>query len=69
MKWFAAGLLIIGTIITNLGFYPVGPMILVAASASWMVVGIQWKENALTLTNLFMVLIGIVSLYVGMSIN
>jgi len=51
LKWVATVILIIGSAINSLGYYPVGPIIIITGSAVWLIVSLMWKEPALIITN------------------
>ena len=59
LKWLATSTLIVGTAINSLGFYPVGPLVLVTGGLLWLTVSIRWKEPALIVTNAIMSLTAI----------
>ena len=54
LKWTATALLIIGTGINSLGYYPEGPLVLLAGGVVWLIVSIRWREPALIVTNAVM---------------
>ena len=54
LKWTATVLLIIGTGVNSLGYYPQGPLILLLGGAFWLAVSIRWREPALIVTNAVM---------------
>ena len=58
LKWLATVVLIGGTVINSLGFYPLGPLVLEVGSLLWLTVSILWKEPALIATNAIMTLAG-----------
>ena len=58
LKWTATVILIIGTGVNALGFYPAGPMILVIGSFIWLIVSCMWNEPALIVTNLVLCVVG-----------
>lgn len=60
LKWLATITLIVGTGINSLGFYPIGPIILIVGGLMWMIVSIRWKEPAMIVTNLTMSLTAII---------
>jgi len=62
LKWVANVVLVIGTIINSLGYYPLGPIVLSVGSFIWLIVAIRWKENALIAINAFMILSTIISI-------
>jgi len=59
-KWTATITLIVGTAINSLGFYPLGPIILIMGGLLWMVVSIRWKEPAMIVTNAVMCITAII---------
>lgn len=62
LKWFANAILVVGTIINALGYYPLGPIVLSVGSVFWLIVAIQWRENSLIAINSFMILTTIISI-------
>lgn len=62
LKWSATVLLIIGTGVNSLGFYPAGPLILAAGGLLWTVVSVIWREPALIVTNVVMLITGLAGL-------
>jgi hypothetical protein len=65
LKWCATIILIIGTAFNSIGYYPLGPIILVVGGILWLIVSIRWKEPSLILTNGVMTLVAIVGLVYG----
>jgi hypothetical protein len=62
IKWLATFVLIAGTFVNALGYYPLGPMILALGGVLWTVVALQWRDNALITTNVILSLVGILGL-------
>lgn len=62
LKWAATALLIIGTGVNSLGFYPAGPLILAAGGVLWLIVSLMWREPALIVTNGVMLATGLAGL-------
>lgn len=60
LKWLATLTLIVGTAVNSLGFYPTGPLVLIAGGLMWLTVSIRWKEMSLIVTNGIMTLTAIV---------
>ena len=58
LKWLATAILILGTAVNSLGYYPLGPVILVLGGIIWLTVAIMWKEPALIITNAVMSAVG-----------
>lgn len=62
LKWTATVVLILGTGVNALGYYPLGPSILVLGSFLWLIVSCMWNEPALIVTNLVLCCVGIAGL-------
>lgn len=62
LKWAATVLLIIGTGVNSLGYYPAGPLILAAGGVLWLAVSVMWREPALIVTNAVMLVTGLAGL-------
>lgn len=58
LKWTATAILILGTAVNSLGYYPLGPIILVIGGIVWLIVAVMWKEPALIITNAVMSAVG-----------
>jgi hypothetical protein len=59
LKWTATAILILGTAVNGLGYYPLGPLLLVLGGAIWLAVAIRVKDTPLIVTNLVMSLVGL----------
>jgi len=62
LKWAATVLLIIGTGVNSFGFYPAGPLVLLAGGILWLIVSIRWRESALIVTNAVMTAVSVAGL-------
>ena len=62
LKWTATAILIVGTAVNSLGFYPAGPLILAVGGLMWLVVSIRWREASLIVVNGVMTLTAIAGL-------
>lgn len=62
LKWLATVILVIGSGINSLGYYPAGPLILLAGGVIWLVVSIRWRETALIVTNAVMSAVSMIGL-------
>ena len=51
LKWVATSILIIGSGVNSLGYYPQGPLLLGLGGVVWLIVSIIWKEWSLIVTN------------------
>jgi hypothetical protein len=56
LKWMGTVTLIVGTAVNSLGYYPAGPLILLVGGIFWLIVSIRWREPALIVTNLVMLI-------------
>ena len=65
LKWIATAILILGTAVNSLGYYPEGPIILAIGGFIWLIVSIMWREWALIVTNGVMLAVGIVGLMIS----
>lgn len=57
-KWTATAILIAGTLINGLGYYPLGPIILVFGGFIWLGVAVRIRDWPLIITNLVMSTVG-----------
>jgi len=64
LKWIATGILIVGSLVNSLGYYPAGPMILGLGAIVWLIVSIMWKEMSLIVTNLIFAVITTIGLII-----
>jgi hypothetical protein len=62
LKWIATVILIVGTAVNSMGFYPEGPIILAVGGVIWLVVSIRWREPSLIVTNGVMLVTGLAGL-------
>jgi hypothetical protein len=62
LKWVATAILIIGSGVNSLGFYPQGPLLLGLGGLVWLSVSIMWKEWSLIVTNATLLLVNITGL-------
>lgn len=62
LKWMATAVLIAGTAVNSLGFYPLGPIILAVGGVLWLIVSLMWREPALIVTNAVMLATGLAGL-------
>jgi hypothetical protein len=64
LKWVATSILIVGSLVNSLGYYPAGPMILGLGAIVWLIVSIMWKEMSLIVTNLIFAVITAIGLII-----
>jgi hypothetical protein len=64
LKWVATGILIVGSLVNSLGYYPAGPIILGLGSIVWLIVSIMWKEMSLIVTNLIFAVVTTIGLII-----
>jgi hypothetical protein len=61
MKWTATAILILGTAVNGLGYYPLGPLLLVLGGLIWLAVAVRVRDLPLIVTNLVMSVVGLVA--------
>ena len=62
LKWTATAILIVGTAVNSLGYYPEGPLILILGGIIWLIVSIRWREYSLIVVNAVMTLTAAIGL-------
>jgi hypothetical protein len=67
MKWVATAVLIVGSAVNGLGYYPAGPLILVAGGVIWMVIALRVRDWALVTTNAVMGAVGLATVIYTMT--
>jgi len=60
LKWLGTATLILGTAVNGLNFYPQGVLVLALGGAFWLTAAIMIKDRPLIVTNLVMMLTGLV---------
>jgi hypothetical protein len=66
LKWAGTAILIAGTAVNSVGFYPAGPLILSLGGAVWLAVSIMWREPSLIVTNAVMLSTGLIGLCISL---
>jgi len=59
LKWLGTATLILGTAVNGLNFYPEGVLMLALGGAFWLAAAIMIKDRPLIVTNLVMMLTGV----------
>lgn len=59
LKWTATAILILGTAVNGLGYYPQGPLLLILGGAVWLAVAAKLKDWPLIVTNAVMSTVGL----------
>lgn len=59
LEWVGTVILILGTAVNSMGYYPLGPMILCVGGAFWLIVSIRWNKPSLVVVNIVMMLTSI----------
>lgn len=62
IKWLATAILIVGTGVNGLGYYPEGPAMLVLGGFMWLIVAVRIRDWPLIVTNLVMSTVGLVAI-------
>jgi len=60
LKWLGTATLILGTAVNGLNFYPEGVLVLALGGAFWLTAAVIVKDRPLIVTNLVMMLTGLV---------
>lgn len=58
IKWIATVILIVGSFVNSMGYYPLGPIILVLGGCFWLQVAIKMQDKPLIVTNAVMIMAG-----------
>jgi hypothetical protein len=58
IKWIATAILIVGSFVNSMGYYPLGPVILVVGGCFWLQVAIKMQDKPLIVTNAVMIMAG-----------
>ena len=66
LKWTGTGVLILGTAVNGLGYWPWGPLLLALGGVLWGVVAVMTRDRALLVTNAVMSAVGIVAVVVSL---
>lgn len=56
LEWVGALILILGTLVNSMGYYPQGPIILCVGGLFWFWVSIRWRKASLIVVNTVMTL-------------
>jgi len=62
LKWTGTGVLILGTAVNGLGYWPWGPLMLALGGVIWGLVAVITRDRALLVTNAVMSTVGIVAI-------
>ena len=62
LEWIATIILILGTAVNSLGYYPHGPILLCLGGFIWFIVACRWGKLSLMVVNGVMLLTGITGL-------
>ena len=62
LEWIATAILIVGTAVNSLGYYPQGPLLLCVGGLIWFVVACRWGKLSLMVVNGVMLLTGVTGL-------
>ena len=58
-EWLATAILIVGTGVNSMGYYPQGPLLLILGGFIWLGVSIAWRTASLIVVNALMTGVGI----------
>ena len=66
IKWLGTAVLIVGTAVNGLGYWPWGPLMLALGGVIWGLAAIITKDRALLVTNAVMTAVGIAAIAVSL---
>ena len=61
-EWLATAILIVGTGVNSMGYYPQGPLLLILGGLIWLGVSIAWRKLSLIVVNALMTGVAIVGM-------
>lgn len=59
LEWTGTAVLIVGTAVNSMGYYPQGPLLLILGGFFWLAVSIRWRKPSLIVVNSVMTLTAI----------
>jgi hypothetical protein len=62
LKWTATAVLIVGAAVNGLGYWPLGPLLLVSGGLIWMVVAMMVRDTPLVVTNAVMSVVALLAI-------
>lgn len=62
LEWIGTAILIVGTAVNSLGYYPQGPILLCVGGVFWLIVSIRWRKPSLMVVNTIMMLTALAGL-------
>ena len=54
LEWVGTAILILGTAVNSMGYYPAGPILLCFGGVFWLTVSIRWRKASLIVVNSIM---------------
>ena len=63
LEWLGTSILIIGVGINSLGYYPLGPIVMIFGGLTWVVVGIMWNRLSIITTNLVITIVSLIGFH------
>jgi hypothetical protein len=54
LEWVGTVILILGTAVNSMGYYPQGPILLCIGGVFWLIVSIRWRKASLIVVNTIM---------------
>lgn len=58
LKWIATAVLIVASAVNSLGYYPLGPALLLFGGVIWLICSIMMRDRQLIVTNSVMTVAG-----------
>ena len=63
LEWIGTAILVVGTAVNSLGYYPEGPILLCLGGVFWLAVSIRWRKPSLIVVNSIMMLTALTGLF------
>lgn len=63
LEWVGTAILILGTAVNSLGYYPQGPILLCLGGVCWLIVSIRWGKASLIVVNGIMMATALAGLF------
>jgi len=63
LEWAGTAILIVGTAVNSLGYYPQGPILLCLGGVCWLTVSIRWRKPSLIVVNGIMMATAVAGLF------
>jgi len=63
LEWLGTAILVVGTAVNSMGYYPQGAIILCFGGVCWLTVSIRWRKPSLIVVNSIMTATAVAGLF------